>query len=171
MDDVLKVSTSYILERVNYYDLPLYEFAVHLFEQQAQFFPQWRLWVIFMTVVSHNKVKKTLYFHFYIFNYFIHGPNVWQPQIFSTLRRIVASRRSDLKLIGNFVNLKTKEPKSAVYHKMIQSKCGDDNVQSGNGQNIIRVDPCLKLFHGCPIMISTNDHKKDWGGQRNNSQI
>ena len=54
---------------------------------------------------------------------------------------------------------------------MIQSKCGDDNVQSGNGQNIIRVDPCLKLFHGCPIMISTNDHKKDWGGQRNNSQI
>jgi hypothetical protein len=43
---------------------------------------------------------------------------------------------------------------------LIQSKCGDDNVQSGNGQNIIRVDPCLKLFHGCPIMISTNDHKK-----------
>jgi len=59
---------------------------------------------------------------------------------------------------GNFVNLKTNERKSAMYHKMIQSKCGDDNVQSGNGQNIIRVDPCLKLFHGCPIMISTNDH-------------
>jgi len=38
MDDVLKVSTWYILERVNNYDLPLYEFAVHLFEQQAQFF-------------------------------------------------------------------------------------------------------------------------------------
>jgi hypothetical protein len=38
---------------------------------------------------------------------------------------------------GNFVNLKTNEPKSAMYHKMIQSKCGDDNVQSGNGQNII----------------------------------
>ncbi len=99
MDDVLKVSTSYILERVNYYDLPLYEFAVHLFEQQAQFFPQWRLWVNFTTVVTHNKVKEPRYFYFYIFNYFLHGPNVWQPQIFSTLRRIVASRRSDLKLI------------------------------------------------------------------------
>ena len=59
---------------------------------------------------------------------------------------------------GNIVNLKTNEPKSAMYHKMIQRKCGDDNVQSGNGQNIIWVNPCLKLFHGCPIMISTNDH-------------
>jgi len=47
-----------------------------------------------------------------------------------------------------------------MYHKLIQNKCGDDNVQSGNGQNIIRVDPCLKLFNGCPIMISTNEHKK-----------
>ncbi len=42
---------------------------------------------------------------------------------------------------------------------MVHSKCGDDNVQSGNGQNIIRVDPCLKLFFGCPLMVSTNDHK------------
>jgi hypothetical protein len=61
---------------------------------------------------------------------------------------------------GNFVNLKTNDPKSAMYHKMIQSKWGDDNVQSGNGQNIIQVNPCWKLFHGCPIMISTTDHKK-----------
>ena len=34
-------------------------------------------------------------------------------------------------------------------------------VQSGNGQNIIRVDPCLKLFVGCPIMVSVNDFKKN----------
>jgi hypothetical protein len=60
---------------------------------------------------------------------------------------------------GNFENWKMNEPKSSIYHKIIQSKCGDDNVQSGNGQNIIRVDPCLKLFNGCPIMVSTNDHK------------
>ncbi len=60
---------------------------------------------------------------------------------------------------GNFFNLKTNESKSAMYHKMIQSKCGDDNVQCGNGQNIIWVDPCLKLFNGCPIMVITNDHK------------
>jgi hypothetical protein len=35
----------------------------------------------------------------------------------------------------------------------------NDNFQSGNGLNIIRVDPCLKLFYGCPIMVSTNEHK------------
>jgi hypothetical protein len=38
---------------------------------------------------------------------------------------------------GDFLNLKTDEPKSATYHKIIQSKCGDDNMHSGNGQNII----------------------------------
>jgi hypothetical protein len=38
---------------------------------------------------------------------------------------------------GNFLNMKTDESKSAAYHKMVQSKCGDDNVQCGNGQNII----------------------------------
>jgi hypothetical protein len=42
---------------------------------------------------------------------------------------------------------------------MVQSKCADDNVQCRNGQNIIWVDPCLKLFKGCPIMVSTNDNK------------
>jgi hypothetical protein len=46
---------------------------------------------------------------------------------------------------GNFENWISNEPKSSVYHKLIHSKCGDDNVQSGNGQNIIRVDPCLKV--------------------------
>ncbi len=38
---------------------------------------------------------------------------------------------------GNFENWKSNEPKSSVYHKLVHSKCGDDNVQSGNGQNII----------------------------------
>ena len=60
---------------------------------------------------------------------------------------------------GNFLNMKTDESKSAAYHKKVQSKCGDDNVQCGNGQSIIQVDPCLKLFKGCPIMVSTNDNK------------
>ncbi len=46
------------------------------------------------------------------------------------------------------MDLKTDESKSAAYHKMVHSKCGDDNVQCGNKQNIIRVDPCLKLFKG-----------------------
>ena len=62
---------------------------------------------------------------------------------------------------GNFNHFKTNEPKSSSYHKLVQSQCGDDNVQSGNGQNIIRVDPCLKLFVGCPIMVSVNDFKKN----------
>jgi hypothetical protein len=61
----------------------------------------------------------------------------------------------------NFSHFKTNEPKSSSYHKLVQSQCGDDNVKSGNGQNIIRVDPCLKLFVGCPIMISVNDFKKN----------
>ncbi len=43
----------------------------------------------------------------------------------------------------------------------VKWKIRDDNVQSGNGQNIIRVDPCLKLFVGCPIMVSVNDFKKN----------
>jgi len=60
---------------------------------------------------------------------------------------------------GNFLNMKTDESKPAAYHKLVQSKCGDDNIQYRNGQNIIRVDPCLKLFKGCPIMVSTNDNK------------
>jgi hypothetical protein len=62
---------------------------------------------------------------------------------------------------GNFSHCKTNEPKSSSYHKLVQSQCGDDNVQSGNGQNIIRVDPCLKLFVGFPIMLSVNDFKKN----------
>jgi hypothetical protein len=33
--------------------------------------------------------------------------------------------------------MKTDESKLAAYQKMVQSKCGDDNVQCGNGQNII----------------------------------
>jgi hypothetical protein len=46
-------------------------------------------------------------------------------------------------------------------HKLVKSQCGDDHVQIGNGQNIIRVNPCLKLFVGCPIMVSVNDFKKN----------
>ena len=61
---------------------------------------------------------------------------------------------------GLFCHPKTNEAKSSSYHNLIHGNCGDDNVQCGNGQNIIRVDPCLKLFVGCPIMVSVNDFKK-----------
>jgi hypothetical protein len=30
---------------------------------------------------------------------------------------------------GNFNHFKTNEPKSSSYHKLVQSQCGDDNVQ------------------------------------------
>jgi hypothetical protein len=40
---------------------------------------------------------------------------------------------------GNFSHLKKK---SSSYYKLVQSQCGDDNIQSRNGQNIIRVNPC-----------------------------
>ncbi len=43
---------------------------------------------------------------------------------------------------------------------MIYNKCGDDKVLFGGKQSVTRVDPCLKLYVGCPIMVSTNDQKK-----------
>jgi hypothetical protein len=60
---------------------------------------------------------------------------------------------------GYFQNWKTDVPKSSMYHKLVQSRCGDDKVQCGNGTNVIRIDPCLKLFIGCPIMVNSNDFK------------
>jgi hypothetical protein len=62
---------------------------------------------------------------------------------------------------GYFSHCKTNEPKSSSHHKLVQNQCGNDNVQSGNGQNIIMVYQCLKLFVGCPIMVSVNDFKKN----------
>jgi hypothetical protein len=53
---------------------------------------------------------------------------------------------------GIFGELKTGKPKSSKYHKMIYSKCGDDKVTFGGKQ--------IKLYVGCPIMVSTNDQKK-----------
>ncbi len=55
---------------------------------------------------------------------------------------------------------KNNKEKSKSFHKIVHAKCGDDDVQCGNGQNIQRIDPCLKLFVGCPIMVSVNDFKK-----------
>ena len=62
---------------------------------------------------------------------------------------------------GNFAEVKTGKPKSSKYHNMIYNKCGDDKVTYGGKNSKGRIDPCLKLFVGCPIMVSTNDQKKD----------
>ena len=44
------------------------------------------------------------------------------------------------------------------FHKYIWALCGDDNL---NGCNQQKVDPCLKLFTGCPLMINTNTEKSN----------
>jgi hypothetical protein len=44
------------------------------------------------------------------------------------------------------------------FHKMVWALCGDDNVTSGDST---KVDPCLKLIKGCPLMINTNSAKKN----------
>lgn len=43
---------------------------------------------------------------------------------------------------------------------MIVNRCGDDKVTSGWSKNRLRADPCLKLYVGSPIMVSTSDNKK-----------
>ena len=43
------------------------------------------------------------------------------------------------------------------FHKLIWSMCGDDNVDAKNN---IKIDPCLKLIKGCPVMINSNVEKE-----------
>jgi hypothetical protein len=40
---------------------------------------------------------------------------------------------------------------------LIWSLCGDDNVDAKNN---IKIDPCLKLIKGCPVMINSNVEKE-----------
>jgi len=45
------------------------------------------------------------------------------------------------------------------FHKLIWSICGDNNVDAKNN---IKIDPCLKLIKGCPLMINSNvDREKN----------
>jgi hypothetical protein len=43
------------------------------------------------------------------------------------------------------------------FHKLIWSICGDDNVDAKNN---IKIDPCLRLIKGCPLMINSNVEKE-----------
>ncbi len=60
---------------------------------------------------------------------------------------------------GIFGELETGKQKSSKYHNMIYNKCGDDKVTFGGKQSVTRVDPCLKLYVGSPMMVSTNDQE------------
>jgi hypothetical protein len=43
------------------------------------------------------------------------------------------------------------------FHKALWGTCGDDNIVVSK---TTRIDPCLKLIQGCPLMIITNTEKK-----------
>jgi len=43
------------------------------------------------------------------------------------------------------------------FHKVLWGTCGDDNIVVSQ---TTRIDPCLKLIQGCPLMITTNTEKK-----------
>jgi hypothetical protein len=45
-------------------------------------------------------------------------------------------------IIKKINSLKTGQPKSSTYYKMVNNKCGDDSVQCRYGQSIICIDPC-----------------------------
>jgi hypothetical protein len=53
---------------------------------------------------------------------------------------------------GIFRGKKGASEKSEQFHRLIYNNCGDDNVIMAGGSG--RVDPCLKLNYGSPIMVS-----------------
>ena len=55
--------------------------------------------------------------------------------------------------------LVTKEGKDLGedFHKCLWAVCGDDNINNPNQQ---KIDPCLKLIIGCPLMINSNNEKE-----------
>jgi hypothetical protein len=53
---------------------------------------------------------------------------------------------------GIFRGKKGAAEKSDQFHRLIYNNCGDDNVTMSGGNG--RVDPCLKLYYGSPIMVS-----------------
>jgi hypothetical protein len=53
---------------------------------------------------------------------------------------------------GIFRGKKGASEKSDQFHRLIYNNCGDDNVTMSGGNG--RVDPCLKLYYGSPIMVS-----------------
>ncbi len=53
---------------------------------------------------------------------------------------------------GIFRGKKGAAEKSEKFHRLIYNNCGDDNVTMSGGNG--RVDPCLKLYYGSPIMVS-----------------
>ena len=53
---------------------------------------------------------------------------------------------------GIFRGKKGGSEKTNQFHRLIYNNCGDDNIVMAGGSG--RVDPCLKLSYGCPLMVS-----------------
>jgi hypothetical protein len=52
-------------------------------------------------------------------------------------------------------------PRSPAFHSGVFNGCGDADVEAPAGNE--KVDPCLKLYKGCPIMVSVSDYKDTQG--------
>jgi len=61
---------------------------------------------------------------------------------------------STLLIKGSFS--KNGQDMGPEFHKFMWSMCGDDNLDAGSNT---KVDPCLKLIHGSPLMINSNTEK------------
>jgi hypothetical protein len=59
---------------------------------------------------------------------------------------------SSILVIKGYVTKDNKDV-GPEFHKLLWALCGDDNVTVGN---CCKVDPCLKLIEGIPLMINTN---------------
>ena len=63
-----------------------------------------------------------------------------------------AAPKHSVIIKGVFRGKKGMNEKSEQFHRLIYNTCGDDNIVTSNGSG--RVDPCLKLTYGSPIMVS-----------------
>jgi hypothetical protein len=60
-------------------------------------------------------------------------------------------------LIIKGVVTKNRRDVGPEFHKLLWALCGDDNLSIGKQT---KVDPCLKLITGCPLMINSNTERK-----------
>jgi len=64
------------------------------------------------------------------------------------------------RLLGTVVLPNNEQNKDVgpEFHKLLWALCGDDNLTVGNS---CKVDPCLKLIKGIPLMVNTNTGKEN----------
>ena len=60
-------------------------------------------------------------------------------------------------IIKGFVSKQNRDV-GPEFHKLLWALCGDDNLTVGNS---CKIDPCLKLIEGIPLMVNTNTGKEN----------